>query len=106
MLVGGVEGAFLEAVMGQHAAHPLAQRHAPGQIVAVAQVVEDVVVRQGHVAAVDVERQQLAVGALEQQHAQAARNAGQPGGKRIVAARQPVPGKESEHHRGSGYYCK
>jgi hypothetical protein len=101
-LVGGVEGAFLEAVVGQHAAHPLAQRQAARQVVAVAQVVEDVVVGADDVAAVDVQRQQLLVGAPEQQHAQAARDAGQPGRQRIVAARQPVPGQQGEDHRGSG----
>jgi len=101
VFVRGIECRVLEAVMREHAAHALAQRQSLGEIVPVAQVVECVVVDLRHIVAVDVHRQQFAMGATEQQNAQAARDAGCPGSEGVVTPGHPVPGQVCENHIGS-----
>jgi hypothetical protein len=88
-LVVGIEGGVLEAIMVQHAGDALAHRQVPEQVIAVAEVVEQVggqvggaavVGRRGKVITDKVELAKPQVRAVEQQHAQAARDRQRPGG--------------------------
>jgi hypothetical protein len=100
-LVGAVEAGLLEAVVGQQAGGARARAQAGDEVVAVAQVVERVVVRRPRgVAAVDVQRAQRAVGTVVEQHAQGARHAQAPVGKGgMVEAGGPVAPEQGEYHR-------
>jgi hypothetical protein len=87
VLVGGLEGDVLETVVLQHAGDAPARAEVPEQVVAVAEVVEQAVVgRRCDAVAVHAEPAEAPVIALEQQHAQAARGAQQPGARAVLRA--------------------